>query len=1071
MFKMIQQAKKVACAGVIAMGILAISETSALAACANPVGQAGDMMYNADFNVMQYCDDTDWTAMRGGTSAAELVDADSDTRIQVEESADEDIIRFDTAGTERMTIDASGFVGIGDSTPTTILDVVRDYATDANTSRNVGTFARFYGGGPGVTGIGAHIALGAETTVEGNRATIGRLRAVTTDATDGAVDADIYLDPVSNSGMVTDAFVVKSTGNVGMGIANPVETLQIDSAGGTGAATLYTNGTSGSTATDGLWVGYSNAGYIWNYENTKLGLATNNIERVTIDENGNVGVGVTPVPAIKFYTQDSTAGNTAITGSSSATTGFGVGVSGSSSSTSGTGVAGLAGAATGDARGVQGTANSPAGYGGYFENTGDGGVGLYGYASSTLSGTSRGVFGQSASTGGRGVHAWASANSGTNYGLYAATSSASGYGAYITNIAGGTALKVQGGVLDMTSQKITNVTDPTAAQDAATKAYVDAQVSGASDNLGNHTATQSLNMGGFSVNSAGIITGTQFVWENGVNRITNNDGAGNVQMRWGHDFSSSDERFTHGGGAVRFTSNIDATANTLLTINTSSNPGAGNDQPVTWGNSFNFDATHLNITGTTDSSLTAHGLMVLGNKTSTNITMDGNEIIARNNGATSTLFLNTEGGNVSIGGGRILGIADPTGAQDAATKAYVDAAISGGSADADTLDTLDSTQFIRADVNDNVSAHTEWQDSQEVRLGTMADFRMMFNGTDTYMSGFFDGARVILRGQDAGNTMRNLILADPDNAVTLYYAGSSKLATTNTGISVTGDVDATGSFYYGDGKEIIDFNDTWVRLNQNGDFTSGVYTPGTLQVDGLLRIDASRGLTNVTGNYGTVQTNGSGVGNWEGYSIDGRAVFVHDGASATGIYNDVNNEWLIYAVHNAGVELRYNNNVKLTTTNTGATVTGTLTATTLSGALNGDLITNGTVDSSEIQDNTLTAADLAANSVGASELANNAVDTAAIAGNAVTGAKIASSTIGLDKLSATGTKNNTTFLRGDNTWATPPGSGANCGARAHMQIYSITTCGGGQYLVYPGIGQCQNGTNTTVSNPECSGGR
>lgn len=37
-----------------------------------------------------------------------LIDADSDTKIQVEESADEDIIRFDTGGTERWIIDASG---------------------------------------------------------------------------------------------------------------------------------------------------------------------------------------------------------------------------------------------------------------------------------------------------------------------------------------------------------------------------------------------------------------------------------------------------------------------------------------------------------------------------------------------------------------------------------------------------------------------------------------------------------------------------------------------------------------------------------------------------------------------------------------------------------------------------------------------------------------------------------------------------------------------------------------------------------------------------------------------------
>ena len=46
----------------------------------------------------------------GALSSTSILDADSDTKIQVEESADEDIIRFDTAGTERMTISAAGVV-------------------------------------------------------------------------------------------------------------------------------------------------------------------------------------------------------------------------------------------------------------------------------------------------------------------------------------------------------------------------------------------------------------------------------------------------------------------------------------------------------------------------------------------------------------------------------------------------------------------------------------------------------------------------------------------------------------------------------------------------------------------------------------------------------------------------------------------------------------------------------------------------------------------------------------------------------------------------------------------------
>ena len=49
-------------------------------------------------------------------SAIQLSDADGDTKVMVEESADEDKIRFDTGGTERMIISGSN-VGIGASSP------------------------------------------------------------------------------------------------------------------------------------------------------------------------------------------------------------------------------------------------------------------------------------------------------------------------------------------------------------------------------------------------------------------------------------------------------------------------------------------------------------------------------------------------------------------------------------------------------------------------------------------------------------------------------------------------------------------------------------------------------------------------------------------------------------------------------------------------------------------------------------------------------------------------------------------------------------------------------------------
>ena len=111
---------------------------------------------------------------------------------------------------------------------------------------------------------------------------------------------------------------------------------------------------------------------------------------------------------------------------------------------------------------------------------------------------------------------------------------------------------------------------------------------------------------------------------------------------------------------------------------------------------------------------------------------------------------------------------------------------SGSGLDADLLDGITSGSFIRSDANDNVTAHTEWQDNQQIRLGDDADFRIFHNGTDHYFDGYTHGARWRLRAEDAGGTMQNLIDADPDNSIDLYYAGAKKLETTSTGATITG---------------------------------------------------------------------------------------------------------------------------------------------------------------------------------------------------------------------------------------------------------------------------------------------
>jgi hypothetical protein len=127
------------------------------------------------------------------------------------------------------------------------------------------------------------------------------------------------------------------------------------------------------------------------------------------------------------------------------------------------------------------------------------------------------------------------------------------------------------------------------------------------------------------------------------------------------------------------------------------------------------------------------------------------------------------------------------------------------------------------------------------------------------------------------------------------------------------------------GMYVASDGDARIGLNaQHGHIkcTGHVYCGNTVYVGG----STTRGLRGVSGNYGTVQTTGEGAGNHEGYSIDGRWVFMSGDSNSCGIYNDTDNKWAVLCYRNAQVRLDYNGSEKLKTEGGGVTVTGELNA-------------------------------------------------------------------------------------------------------------------------------------------------
>ena len=223
-----------------------------------------------DLTVVREQDNTSAAAFSTGTKielrlnakvldmgTASLTDLDGDTKIQLEESADEDKIRFDTGGTERVIIDSTGKVGIGTTAPAAVLDVVSSGATS--------TAFRVLKSGTSTQN------LHAATEISGH----GRYSIY-----DDSENEDIRFD--SNG----DSYI--NGGDVGIGTSSPAQLLEVN---GNGKKSRFTR--TGSNGVVMEFVSGSTASGLINVASSgTLGLGGGSRENdLTIDSSGNIDIG------------------------------------------------------------------------------------------------------------------------------------------------------------------------------------------------------------------------------------------------------------------------------------------------------------------------------------------------------------------------------------------------------------------------------------------------------------------------------------------------------------------------------------------------------------------------------------------------------------------------------------------------------------------------------------------------------------------------------------------------------------------------------------------------------------
>lgn len=200
---------------------------------------------------------------------------------------------------------------------------------------------------------------------------------------------------------------------------------------------------------------------------------------------------------------------------------------------------------------------------------------------------------------------------------------------------------------------------------------------------------------------------------------------------------------------------------------------------------------------------------------------------------------------------------------------------------------------------DTFTGNLTFNDNVKATFGTGNDLEIYHDGSNSYIINDTNSlylrtnandSDVIIQSDDGAGGLATYIQADGSiGEVRLYYYGAEKLNTSSTGITVTGDVVATGSL-------------TSVNLNFTGNLDGGDNDKILLGASDDLQIyhDGSNSiiLDNGTGNLRLQSTNSIEIG------------------------DEAMNETFATFNDDSDVQLYYNNSVKMQTTSGGILVTG-----------------------------------------------------------------------------------------------------------------------------------------------------
>ena len=239
---------------------------------------------------------------------------------------------------------------------------------------------------------------------------------------------------------------------------------------------------------------------------------------------------------------------------------------------------------------------------------------------------------------------------------------------------------------------------------------------------------------------------------------------------------------------------------------------------------------------------------------------------------------------------------------------------------ATTLDSIDSGSFLRSDANDTMSG--------VLSLTNGGTYPLTINGSDNGKIVLAGASSPYIRFREGstdkayiqwGNDGYFYIVNQEEGDYLMVGGGASGLKWHRDGALTT--VWTSGNDGSGSGldADTLDGRDssssstanTVALRDGNGDLNARYFS--STASSARYYFNNSIYLSNVTTQYGSVQVNGSGVNGWEGYSIDGRVAFMHDGSTECGIYDDVNNQWMFRGFFAGATEMMHNSTWRIQT--------------------------------------------------------------------------------------------------------------------------------------------------------------